>query len=200
MSLKERRAEQSEQTIARLVEVATALFVKKGYAKVTIGELSKAAKMTSGAIYHHFEDKLALFERVAETITEELVAKAQSKLSAHADPWLRLCAGIDAVLEASGTPKVKLAFIEAPAVLGLDKWRRIEQQKTAPLLQASLEGLVRSGALTVERATLLAPTLRGMIVEAAMAVAESKTPEKVRPELSKMIQTMVLSLSRPPAP
>jgi len=194
MSLKELRAEQSQATVAHLVKVATKLFVARGYAKVTIGQLAKAAKVTSGAIYHHFEDKQALFAVVAEQITKDLVSAAAQRVGQERDPWKKLCAGIDAVLESSGTPNVKLAFLEAPVVLGLDRWRQLEQRHTAVLLTSVLEGLVKTGELTVERAQLLGNTLRGLMLEAAMTVAEAKHPARARRQLSAMIQTMVTSL------
>ena len=195
MRNKRTRAERADETAERLLEVATQLFAQHGYAAVSVGDLCKKARVTTGALYHHFKDKPGLFRRVAERVTARLVADAAATADRHQDPWDRLCAGIDAVLAASSTAEVKIAFLEAPVVLGLSAWRKLEEQHTAPLLIRSIGDLVAAKKLAPDRAQALGVTLRGMLVEAAMAIAEAKDPEPVRLQLGAMIRTMVMSLA-----
>lgn len=49
------------KTRDRILEAATDLFSRYGFKKVSIGEIMKAAQMTHGAFYSHFESKEALY-------------------------------------------------------------------------------------------------------------------------------------------
>ncbi|MEZ4562895.1 MAG: helix-turn-helix domain-containing protein [Thermomicrobiales bacterium] len=49
---------------ARILQVARAAFVERGYAAVSMQELADAAGLTKAAIYYHFRDKQELFEAV----------------------------------------------------------------------------------------------------------------------------------------
>ncbi len=52
----------SEDTREHILNVAFELFLHKGYKDVTMSELEKATGLTKGAFYHHFKDKLEIFE------------------------------------------------------------------------------------------------------------------------------------------
>jgi TetR/AcrR family transcriptional repressor of nem operon len=57
--------EHKQQTRARIVDAARRLWKAKGYAKVSIGELMKAANLTHGGFYAHFKSKDELFAEAA---------------------------------------------------------------------------------------------------------------------------------------
>ncbi|HEU5218531.1 MAG TPA: helix-turn-helix domain-containing protein [Gemmatimonadales bacterium] len=191
IQIKSRRAERTEETAAALVRAAAALFVRRGYEETQLSEIARRARVTTGAIYHHFEDKKALFRAVAEEITRRFALAARDASRAERDPWRRLLAGIERALDASAAPEVKLAFLEAPVVLGLDAWREIELRETAPVFAEAFQVLVASGELSAPRAELLGRLLRGMVVEAAMAVAEAEDPDAAKRELRGMVRQTI---------
>lgn len=49
---------------ARILNVARAAFIERGFADVSMQEIASAAGLTKAAIYYHFSDKEALFESV----------------------------------------------------------------------------------------------------------------------------------------
>lgn len=51
------RTPKSEQTRARLMQIAIALFIDRGYSDVSMRDLAAAAGLTKGAIYGHFRSK-----------------------------------------------------------------------------------------------------------------------------------------------
>jgi AcrR family transcriptional regulator len=53
-----------KDTREHIIAVAFELFLTKGYREVTMSGLEKATKLTKGAFYHHFKDKLEIFEAV----------------------------------------------------------------------------------------------------------------------------------------
>ena len=127
-------------------------------------------------------------------MTLQVVSAATKAVAAEKDPWRKLSVGVSAVLSASSAPEVKLAFLEAPMVLGLDTWRAIELKHTAPLLTEVLESLIASKQLTAAQAPLVGRLLRGVMVEAAMAIAESENARKAQEHLSAMVNAMIMSL------
>ena len=54
------KREQSQKTIALILEAATRLFVTYGYHGTSISTIAKAADLTKGALYAHFDGKEAL--------------------------------------------------------------------------------------------------------------------------------------------
>ncbi len=72
----------SEDTREHILNVAFELFLRKGYKEVTMSELEKATGLTKGAFYHHFKDKLEIFEAAIKGKT--------GKMRFHPDAeWLK---------------------------------------------------------------------------------------------------------------
>ena len=74
-------AEQSEATRAALVAAARELFAERGYAGVGTEEIVRRARVTRGALYHHFEDKKDLFRAVHEGLEAELAQTIGAQLA-----------------------------------------------------------------------------------------------------------------------
>ncbi|MEA2425035.1 MAG: hypothetical protein QOH13_1445, partial [Thermoleophilaceae bacterium] len=68
------KAEQAEATRAALVSAARELFAQRGYAAVGTEEIVRSARVTRGALYHHFKGKDDLFRAVFETVEAEITA------------------------------------------------------------------------------------------------------------------------------
>ena len=61
-----------DNTKEKIIEVATRLFLTKGYEKTRISDiLTELDGMTKGAIYHHFESKEDIFDTVMSKIGEQ---------------------------------------------------------------------------------------------------------------------------------
>jgi AcrR family transcriptional regulator len=72
---KSRKTEQAEATRAAILAVARELFAEMGYANAGTEEVVKRARITRGALYHHFRDKEALFCGVYEVVLSDLYAR-----------------------------------------------------------------------------------------------------------------------------
>src|SRR3974377_2138624 len=90
MSAKTRKEEYAEATRAALVDVARGLFAERGYAGVSIDEIVQGARVTKGALYHHFADKQALFREVLETIERDIAARMTERAVKERAPWDQL--------------------------------------------------------------------------------------------------------------
>lgn len=61
---------QGERTRQRIIEAAAQLFVRKGFYGTSIADLAQATGLTKGALYHHFENKDAIFFAVIEAVRD----------------------------------------------------------------------------------------------------------------------------------
>src|SRR5208282_5452776 len=68
---KTRKAEQSEKTRSALLRVARKIFADSGYSQTSLEQVAERAGVTTGAVYHQYRDKRALFQAVVEQIQAE---------------------------------------------------------------------------------------------------------------------------------
>src|SRR5260221_9541998 len=107
MNVKRTQVKRSEATRDALIEAARALFAERGYAGVGTEEIVRAAGITRGALYHHFDGKRDLFEAVYERVEAELAQRVgTSALRAGAPaPLEAMRAGAEMFLQASTQPE-----------------------------------------------------------------------------------------------
>ena len=63
-----RTKEQAEQTRAAILAAAEQLFLEKGVAHSTLDQIARAAGVTRGAVYWHFENKAHLFHEMLSQV------------------------------------------------------------------------------------------------------------------------------------
>src|SRR5262249_61376103 len=88
MSVKRRQAENSAATRNALLKVARKLFAERGYANTATEEVVQRARVTRGALYHHFRDKQDLFKAVLHEEEQKLALRLEAAGAAHLpDMW-----------------------------------------------------------------------------------------------------------------
>ena len=126
-----RRAQYSASTKRALVDVAEELFTENGYAATSLDAIVAGARVTKGALYHHFSGKQALFEAVFERVETNAARSIQKTLKGQRDPWEKAIAGLRAFLEVVREPTYRRVVIqEGPAVLGYARYREQEERST----------------------------------------------------------------------
>src|SRR5829696_4499987 len=68
----------------RLALAAVKEFGARPFDEVTVGELAAAAKVTTGALYHHFGSKLGLYAFVREDVERRLLDRMEGAIAASA--------------------------------------------------------------------------------------------------------------------
>lgn len=184
--VKSRRDEHSEATRAALLAAARELLGKHGYNDTSIEMVATAARVTTGAIYHHFENKKDLFKATAEALQEELLAQAASVQGK--DRWERLRAGYALMLERfSDTTVHRILFVEGPQVLGPGPWREIELRYAYGTLRDLLGALITKKVLRDFPPGLLARLLVGLLRESSAELAETGGDARVRAQVAELI-------------
>jgi len=69
------REERSERSRRNVLDAALQLFAHRGYRSTTVRDIADAAKVSTGAVYHHFPDKETIFR----TLLEEFSAITATK-------------------------------------------------------------------------------------------------------------------------
>ena len=169
-----RRDANAESTRALIIEKARKVFAEKGFADAWLSEIVTAARVTTGAVYHHFGDKKRLFLAVAEAVEADILKGVVQAAASKSEPWDQFLAAIDATLEICAAPDVqRIVFIDAPTVIGPAAWREIELRYAFGGMRASLQGLMDSGVILAGSADVLASIMLGALIEAARAVARA---------------------------
>jgi AcrR family transcriptional regulator len=193
-----RKAQQSESTRRALVAEGRHLFASRGYAGVGTEEIVRAAGVTRGALYHHFDGKEDLFRAVYEDVERELVERIATDAAKARDPMEALHAGMQAFLNACEDPAVeRIALIDAPSVLGWEHWREIGVKYGFGLIQGALEAAMDAGLIERQPVRTLAHLLLGALDEAALLVARADDDGQTRREVGESL-TRHLDALRPP--
>ena len=69
-----RREEYAEATYEALLESAAECFLESGWAATSLDAVAKRARVTKGAIYHHFNSKESIIEELLREYVDELLA------------------------------------------------------------------------------------------------------------------------------
>ncbi|CAL9588977.1 hypothetical protein SUDANB121_05216 [Nocardiopsis dassonvillei] len=171
------RARQREQTRRTLLREGRRLFAEHGYADVSLTGITTAAKVTKGALYHHFDGKSDLFGAVLDQVQEEVAAAVAATADAEPDPWDRLTAGCRAFLAAATAPDVRrIMLVDGPAVLGWSAWREMDEANSARHLTEALADLAAAGVLAPRPVEPAARLLSGAMNEAALWLADPAGP------------------------
>ncbi|MEU4834219.1 TetR/AcrR family transcriptional regulator [Streptosporangium sp. NPDC023615] len=188
------RARQREQTRQALLREGRRLFATLGYGAVGLSEVVRAAGVTKGALYHHFDGKAALFRAVLEQVQEEVAEEVAATADAQDDPWARLVAGCQAFLNAGTAPDVRqIMLVDGPAVLGWAEWRALDEAASARHLAEALTALIDAGTIARQPVAPLTHLLSGAMNEAALWLAGSEDPEDLaatRAALSRMLESL----------
>jgi AcrR family transcriptional regulator len=194
MSVKQERAAQAAGTRGDLVAHARRLFAQKGYADSSTDEVVRRAKVTKGALYHHFANKLDLYRAVVEDMERELVDKmdAAAVRERRADKQLEAAcrAYLDACLDSTLT---RILVLEAPVVLGWKAWCDLAHRHEIASLASRLEKVVARSA-TGEAPIEMAHVLLGALNTAARVIGTAPDSKKARAQVEETIERLLKGL------
>ena len=187
-----RREAEARATREALIAAALELFTERGYAAVGTEEIVTRAKVTRGALYHHFEDKRDLFRAVFERVETDLMARIGERMKSTDDPMELMLAGVGAFLDACEEPAVKqISLTDAPAVLGWSEWREVDNRHGLGLTRAALQGAVDAGVLRPIPVDAMAHLFVAALSEAAFVIAHAVNPRRARADVDEALLQLI---------
>ena len=189
-----KKAEQSEATRRKLIGVGRKLFATKGFAATSIDDLTGAAKVTRGALYHHYPRKEDLFAAVYEELERELRDRIREAID-RKPPERHLEIGCKLFLEACLEPDVqRIVLLDSASVLDWESRDLMAQQYGIGLMRMGLERAIEAEALKKQPVELLARMLLGALMEAGLAIARAQDPAATRRKVNKTLDGLLSGL------
>ncbi|WP_328607575.1 TetR/AcrR family transcriptional regulator [Amycolatopsis sp. NBC_00345] len=196
--MRSRRLDYSESTRSALVDSAVELFTKRGYAGTSLDEVAKRARVTKGALYHHFSGKQALFEAAFDSVESLVYDRLEKIMTGPGTPWERVLGGLNTFIRSCLDPAYqRIAIHEAPVVMGWERWREAEEQCSFGLVRSGLQSLVDAGEVEPVPVEVTARLLFGALSSAATEIASAADPKKVSGEIQDVIVRMLLRIRQP---
>ena len=192
-----RRQEYSSSTRRALLDSAAELFTERGYAGTSLDEVVAAARVTKGALYHHYQGKLALFQAVFERCEDDAVKRITADVRREKDPWQKALRAVSSFLEVCRQPGYRrIVMQEGPVALGFERWRESEERSTYGLVHDLVDRVLRQYDI---EGTLLSTFTRifyGAMSSAGIAVSEAEDAETASREVATVISLMLAGLRR----
>ncbi|HTU59546.1 MAG TPA: TetR/AcrR family transcriptional regulator [Polyangiales bacterium] len=181
------RAEQKEATREKLLLIARRLFTEHGFDDTSIALVSSRARVTHGALYHHFPGKIELFEAVLRDVVGQLIA-AISDATAAASGWARIERACDVYLDRCSDPTVRAVFLrDGPRVVPPERFAEIDRAASEPLVTGLIERAIAEGVLRPLPVLLVARMLGAAFAEAGSAIAEADEPQSVHADARSVL-------------
>ena len=168
-------------TRQHLIEVATALFAARGYEDTSIEVVLAQAEVSRGSLYHHFAGKDALFEAVLETMENDIGQRLVEQSAGAPDAAATLRRGCEAWVQLAGDPVVRqVLLIDAPAVLGWDRWRALEERHALGLIKALVGLMADAGQVAPGMVDMFSHVVLATINEIALMIALADDPAQAQ--------------------
>ncbi|MGH9764064.1 MAG: TetR/AcrR family transcriptional regulator, partial [Blastocatellia bacterium] len=155
-----KKVQQGRSTRQQIVAAAKSLFAVHGYEGTSIEAVLQEAEVSRGALYHHFDSKEALFMAVLQSVEAEIGQALVNASQGMTDPVEALRAGGNAWLELANDQAIRqIALIDAPSVVGWEKWRAADEGYGLGLLKAGLSAASAAGRMRPELVEVFAHIL-----------------------------------------
>jgi AcrR family transcriptional regulator len=195
--MRSRRTDYSESTKQALVDCATDLFTKNGYAATSLDAIVKRARVTKGALYHHFSGKQALFEAAFNQVETGTMDRLTKAVERDGSPWERALAGLQEYIKVCLDPTYqRLVIREAPVVMGTERWREAEEQFSFGIVRSVLRLLIESGEIADVPLEVTARMMFASLSAGAAIIAEASDPRKASAEVSTALIHMIEGIRR----
>ena len=124
---------------------------------------------------------------VSGPLTRAVADQVSAAAEQRSAPWDKLVAGCEAFLASNADPEIRqIMLIDAPAVLGWDEWRSMDEASSGKLLVEVLGELIDQGTVAPQPVEPIARLLSGAMNEAAVWLAETDSPNALADTLAAL--------------
>lgn len=193
MTAKSRREEYAEATKEAIVKSGREFFAEKGYARASLDEVADHARVTKGAVYHHFSNKREVFEAVFTMVSSVGMSELTRRMSAYPDSGKMVITNLLNSYFDVCVDRVYYRIIlqEGPAALGWELWRNFVQECIEHPLLAMAKNSDQDLAAPPISDELLLRILTNAIHELALTVVDNPN----RPQAAKEARLLISELA-----
>jgi AcrR family transcriptional regulator len=183
-----------EETRSRLIAAGRKAFATKGFASVSMDEITAEVGLTRGALHHHFGDKRGLFEAVTHEIDKEMSIRLEQAAEGAASAWEAFVRENVAYLELAFEPEIRrIIHLDGPAVLG-DPSLWASAQDCVATIRASLERLHADKVIVDVDPEAMARLISGASTNAAQWIANAVDPAPVAERAIAALEALLTRL------
>lgn len=181
----------ADETRAVVLASARGLFARQGYHATSIDQVAAAARVTKGAVYHHFDDKARVLAGVYEQIAAELEAALRAQIARTTDPVAKVSRAIEALLAAADDAGVRvILFREGPAVLA-GECRAIDERHFLGLIREVFDEIEAEGRLAAVDTALLSRLLLALFIEVSVILGSARNVKQTRAALGRTLARLL---------
>lgn len=189
------RQERGTATREQIIDVATRLFAERGYEGTSIEAVLEGAGVSRGSLYHHFRGKDALFDAAIEAVEHRIGAEVMTAAATGHNVLEKLQAGCTAWVRLAGDPVVRrILLIDAPAVLGWERWRELDERHALGIIREAVAMAAHEGRVATAMIDVYAHVLLASINELALLVARASDTERAVVEAEQAVGEVVARL------
>ena len=190
------RSQHVEATRRAVLAAARSLFGSKGYAQTSVDQIAAGARVTKGAVYHHFANKEALFRAVHAEVESEAQARAIAARDPEQPPVDQIVAMVDGYLDAALDEEIRrITLIDGPALLGLEPDLPADQRANEEGLRAFMAVAIERGELVDVDPGVLTPLIGGLALQGGLLIARTSDPDATRVALGQAIEALLRGLA-----
>jgi AcrR family transcriptional regulator len=192
-----KNVDRGRTTRQHLITTATAEFATRGYEATSIESVLKASGVSRGSLYHHFTSKEALFAAVLEVLQVRVGTEVAAATRGAGDAVASLRAACRAWIQLAGDAVVQqIMLIDAPAVLGWQRYRELDEEHTLGGVRALLSEAANGGRLEHRHVDVFAHIVLATMNEVAVLVARSPDPAAALPAAESAVDEFLDRLLR----
>jgi AcrR family transcriptional regulator len=167
------RVQHAEATRRAVIAAARQAFATEGYTATSIDRVAEAARVTKGAVYHHFEDKRDMFRAVYIELATEVDARVRLAIANDPHPIARVQLAVEAFLACAHDPEIRrIMFLEGMSVL-TGECREIDARYFLDLLRSMLLELREAKLLGEVDIDTVAQLVLAALIEAAQMLGRA---------------------------
>jgi AcrR family transcriptional regulator len=190
------RSQHVEATRRAILTAARASFGSKGYAATSVDAIAAGARVTKGAVYHHFAGKEAVFRAVHAEVEGEAQARAIEARDPDAAPIDQIVAMVDGYLDAALDEEIRrITLIDGPALLGLEPDVPAEQQATQSAVRDPIAAAIARGEIVDVDPGVLMQLIGGLALQCGLLIARAPDPDATRATLGRAVDAMLRGLA-----
>jgi AcrR family transcriptional regulator len=194
--MKSLREEHAQATREAILVAARKLFTAEGYDSSSIDEIAAAARVTSGALYHHFRNKREIMRAVFAALEAELKDRITAAGGGAKSATEAMRRSLHALFDACLKDDIRsIVFEQAPRVLGWEEWRKIDAKYATGLLLDLLSGLRNEQRMGSYDDRVVASLFLAALAEAGLQIARNRNSRELRRQCERILEAFLRGLA-----